>query len=307
MNIIKAIFNIDDIMKNTKCNVLNIPSTRIIKDVIYDESNPTVLTADLFMPETYSDRLRVLVNIHGGGWISGDKKWRIGFSSILCDNKHFVMNINYGLSPEYKYPYCIANAMSALRYINSIAQEYNLDLDNVYIGGDSAGAQIASMVAAVIGNKDALDDLNIPSPNINIKGLILFCGAYDMQTLLKSPMSLNLPESITGHSAKDITDFKYLKYMDTSEWVNKDYPPCLIVVAKLDTIVPNQEKKFVAALDTHHVPYHLYISKRLSTSAHCFHLYHTLKDSKEALELAKKHLEGNLIHSDNDNTIDIEE
>lgn len=286
---------IDDIINNNRCNVVNMDNMSVIKDVIYDQSNPQLLTADLFMPQTSEGKLRVLINIHGGGWVSGDKKWRISFSSLMCGGKHFVMNINYGLSPEYKYPYCIANVFSALRFIYDNAEQYNLDLDNIYLSGDSAGAQIASVVAALLNLPDDLAILNLQPVAITIRGLILFCGAYDMANVLMQPLSFNMAEDITGYHYKNLSNFDKLRYMSTAELVSPQFPPSLVVTAKLDSIVPKHEKRFIKALEDNNVPYYHFISKRLISSAHCFHLYHTAKDSVESINLAKQHLDGKLI------------
>ena len=103
--VIALVFDIDNWAKDIEVNNLNYPSIKEINDVVYDSSNPDVCVADLlYNPHsTKYDKYPVILNIHGGGWVIGDKRNSRGQCLQMADSGWFVVNMNYGLPPkEYK-------------------------------------------------------------------------------------------------------------------------------------------------------------------------------------------------------------
>ena len=62
-----------------------------------------------------------------------------------------VVNFNYRLSPQNKYPAAIEDVAYLIRYIHENAQTLGIDMDNFYMVGDSAGAQLTANLCQMFG------------------------------------------------------------------------------------------------------------------------------------------------------------
>ena len=91
MSLLGSCFYIDDLIKHKGANGLKYPSVTEINDVVYDENQAEVCKLDLLFDESKlgkNGKYPVVFNIHGGGWITGDKRFRRG----VC--------IQYAFDPE---------------------------------------------------------------------------------------------------------------------------------------------------------------------------------------------------------------
>ncbi|PYH97666.1 hypothetical protein BO71DRAFT_115080 [Aspergillus ellipticus CBS 707.79] len=109
------------------------------------------------------------VNFHGGGWVFGDLATDHEFCKRLVDglDGHLVaFDVDYRLSPEYKYPIPVDDCWAALNWIRSQkAEEFNVDPDRMAIGGASAGGHLSAVVALLCRNASIplrLQVLNVP-------------------------------------------------------------------------------------------------------------------------------------------------
>lgn len=136
---------------------------------------------DLITPKNI-DKPPVLFWIHGGAFVGGDKIDTLDYLITLAEKGYAVININYELAPNITYPTPIKQVSEAVKYIYDKNDEYNLDLTKVFIGGDSAGAQIAGQFTNIQMNKEYSKKVGI-EPCIkseNIKGYISFSGLLNM-------------------------------------------------------------------------------------------------------------------------------
>src|SRR5881296_3137517 len=104
----------------------------------------------LYRPAGVADsrRLAVLVFFHGGGWVIGDLETH----DVLCRqltaaSGASVISVDYRLAPEHKFPAAADDAWAATRWIVAHAAELGLDASRLAVGGDSAGGNLAAVVA----------------------------------------------------------------------------------------------------------------------------------------------------------------
>lgn len=102
MNRAEVVFKAIDVLFHPFQNCIKIKDTVIEKDISYDDRYPQC-KAD-FVYKKSEEKLPVLVNIHGGGFVMGDKKHRRSISELYADKGWFVININYRLAPKYPFP-----------------------------------------------------------------------------------------------------------------------------------------------------------------------------------------------------------
>ena len=87
----------------------------------------------------------MIVNVHGGGWVYGDKDVYQYYCMDLCLRGFAVVNYSYRLAPEYQFPAQIEDTVMAFRWVIENGDEYGFDVDRLYAVGDSAGANILTL------------------------------------------------------------------------------------------------------------------------------------------------------------------
>ena len=139
---------------------------------------------DLCVPISYmTDENRkypVIVSVHGGGWFYGDKELYSHYCCLLAEHGYVVVNFNYRLSPQNKYPAAIEDVAYLIRYIHENAQTLGIDIDNFYMVGDSAGAQLTANYCIIASNSDYRAKLDFFTYDLLPKKVCLNCGAYKM-------------------------------------------------------------------------------------------------------------------------------
>jgi acetyl esterase len=116
--------------------------------------------------------LPVLVFFHGGGWTIGD----LDTHDVLCrelanGSGCAVVSIDYRLGPEHRFPAAVIDCFSATRWVHEHAASLGLDAQRLAVGGDSAGGNLAAVVA--IAARDA--------GNLPIRFQLLIYPATDMR------------------------------------------------------------------------------------------------------------------------------
>ena len=136
---------------------------------------------DLYRPTGTPSGIRpVLLWIHGGGFISSSSSTVADYAVLLAASGAVVGSLDYTLAPGAHHPVPVRQAAAALLYLHRIAPDAPL-----FIAGDSAGAQIASETAAAETDPALAAELHVSTlpPGAAPKGVILFCGLYDLRTV----------------------------------------------------------------------------------------------------------------------------
>ena len=98
-----------------------------------------------------------LVYFHGGGWSMGDLDTHDRVCRRLALAAHaVVISVDYGLSPELPWPQAAHDAIAATRWIQASAGSLAIDAHRVGVAGDSAGGNLAAIVALAL--RPAADD-----------------------------------------------------------------------------------------------------------------------------------------------------
>ena len=89
-----------------------------------------------------------LVFFHGGGWVIGN----LDSHDVVCrkladEGQLIVISVDYRLAPEHKFPAAVEDAVAATTWIAGHAKELGIDASRLMIGGDSAGGNLAAVVA----------------------------------------------------------------------------------------------------------------------------------------------------------------
>jgi acetyl esterase len=89
-----------------------------------------------------------LVFFHGGGWVIGDLESHDVVCRKLSDEGQLiVISVDYRLAPEHKFPAAVEDAITATKWIADHSNQLGLDASRLMVGGDSAGGNLAAVVA----------------------------------------------------------------------------------------------------------------------------------------------------------------
>ena len=138
---------------------------------------------DVYHPQGTTSALPTIVSIHGGAFVYGTKEVYRRYCMSLASRGFAVVNFNYRLAPEWKFPTPLKDTNAVLEWLCRNASTYHLDPQRLFLVGDSAGAQIASQYAAIATNAIYAAHFDFEVPDSTIKGLGLNCGLYDAAAL----------------------------------------------------------------------------------------------------------------------------
>ncbi|MCU0312014.1 MAG: alpha/beta hydrolase [Acidimicrobiales bacterium] len=102
--------------------------------------------------------LPVVVFYHGGGWVLGNLDSHDHFARVLASKADcVVVAVDYRLAPEAKFPAAADDAVAALEWVVDNAAELDVDGDRIAVAGDSAGGNLAAVVAVHARDSDRIE------------------------------------------------------------------------------------------------------------------------------------------------------
>lgn len=292
INFAEVFFKAIDVFGYRPQNAVHFQDVTCIKDIPYSDKGGRFTMADLYVKNELlnaPEKRPVIVYIHGGGFIEGDKNYRVSVSEYYADQGYYVFNINHRLPPDVVFPENIFDCVDALNFLPTLAERYPLDLDNIVLTGDSSGGYMCTYLAALKFNEELRDRLKSPAMNVNIAGLMLMCGIYNLEQVLRGNKMLGIiPEvgsMLLGYKLKydlsNIRDSEYIDVISPSEFVNDKWCPAFICWSEDDVICINQGQEMAKRLKAVCPIYGEYFSKGLLNN-HCYHLF--LKGNRYAKE-----------------------
>ncbi|NIF07459.1 alpha/beta hydrolase [Chryseobacterium sp. Tr-659] len=247
----------------------------VSENIVYKtdkKGNPIAL--DLYMPKnTTSDQLPVLIYVHGGGWVEGDKTVHADDyleTTIvkLIAKQYAVISINYTLLNENThFPLPVEDTKDAIRWVRKNAEKYHFDSGNIGLFGASAGAHL-SLLAAYTPDNTYIGSPELSSYSAKVNYVIDHYGPADLNQLFHTrlgtiPVSIirlmskkivtlqqELVKGLSGYNIRKDQDMAidYLKTISPVYFVS-DGVPTLIMQGNKDKVVPlNQSKKLYRKL-----------------------------------------------------------
>ncbi len=182
---------------------------------------------DVYRLKEHKEPSPVIVNVHGGGWVYGDKELYQFYCMNLAQRGFTLVNFTYHLAPEYKFPSSIEDTNLAFGWVLKNAGKYGLDTDNIFAVGDSAGAQILAIYACIVTNPDYAAGFSFEVPKgLIIKGLALNCGLYAVEKKKKIAFFEDFLEK--GGSEDE------LHMISPVNFVTPDFPPSYVMTSNRD-------------------------------------------------------------------------
>lgn len=222
---------------------------------------------DVHRPSDTLGPLPLLVVIHGGSWCYGDKEIYHLYAKDLARRGFAVICFNFVLVPRKKFPYPLVALDQVLAWAKTNAGKYGFDLDNVFLVGDSSGANTAVQYEAAHHNPEyaRLFPLNCP---LAVKGLGLNCGTYHRLGGSFKTESENFIWPLYLGKHYDPNDPRY----DLLGAIKEGFPACYILTGEKD-FIKDENPLLTAVLKREKIPFIFkeYRSKEGNKLQHVFH------------------------------------
>lgn len=124
---------------------------RLEKDQRFSEQEGRAGLCDLYFPtsDPPENGYPVVIVIHGGGWVAGDKWTIASYSQLLAKEGIVAVTINYRLAPTHKFPAQVDDVRSAMVWVHQNAQRLKLNSKLVGLFGYSAGGHLSALLASL--------------------------------------------------------------------------------------------------------------------------------------------------------------
>ena len=189
-----------------------------IKDISYIDDNDPGHTMDIYVRKDGSKK-PILIDIHGGGFISEDKAMNRLFGNYMAKLGFVVFELNVRLAyPEWTVFDQIEDIDKGVRFALERAQEHEGDTDRLYIAGHSSGGVLAFTECMLSGSPEMLSDFGLEARSFKYKGLITDCG---LMHFYKSSLAYwGMRKMIFPKDYKDDKRYKYLT-AENNEYITK--------------------------------------------------------------------------------------
>ncbi|MGD9955827.1 MAG: alpha/beta hydrolase fold domain-containing protein [Candidatus Nanopelagicales bacterium] len=145
-------------------------------DLRYADVSP-VQTLDLYLPDDGDPPRPLVVIIHGGGFLIGDKREDITAIPALLERGYAVASIGYRLSGEAVFPAAVQDCKAALRWLALHADDLGLDRARFALWGASAGGHLAALLGATGDQRTVFDETSDPTVDASVAAVIDWFGS----------------------------------------------------------------------------------------------------------------------------------
>jgi acetyl esterase/lipase len=232
---------------------------------------------DIVLPDAPGDGRPILLQIHGGGWMIGDKREQGGpLMGHLASRGWVCFAINYRLSPQAKFPAHIVDVKRAIRWIREHAHEYGADPNFICVTGGSAGGHLTALTA--LSQNDPAYQPGFETVDTSVSAAVPFYGVYDFLDRAKIRGRQSMVDILSRYV------FQCRPEDNPELWenacpitrVSADAPPFLVVQGTHDTLVFVEEaREFVRALrEKSLAPVH-YLE--MKGAQHAFEIFHSAR------------------------------
>lgn len=215
---------------------LTTPADVVRFDDIPYGADPKWQALDVYRPAGHDgEALPVIVSVHGGGWVYGDKEGYQFYCMSLAQRGFAVVNFSYRLAPEDKFPASLEDTAMVFSWVLEHAGEYGFDTRYVFAVGDSAGGHNLAMFTAMCTDPDYAGSFPFAAPKgfvptaiaLNCAALLIKMSDREEDVFFTSLMKDYLPEQGSEREQALI---------HTLDHITEAFPPVFLMTAEADML-----------------------------------------------------------------------
>ena len=233
---------------------------------------------DVYRPKNSKEKLPVIVSIHGGGWVYGNKDIMQFYCMSLAEKGFAVVNFSYRLAPKYKHPTPFVDTNTVFNWIFENAENYGFDTNNIFAVGDSVGANILALYCCAYADKEYAKKIEIqPIPQFELRAIALNCGIYRMA---HGEIDILIDRFAEEYFNNRGTKEEYAE-ITVANHITSNFPPSFVMTAEGD-FLSSQAKPFYDILKSLEIEteYHFYGDKKHELK-HVFHIDIKLPEARK--------------------------
>ena len=209
-----------------------------VEDIPYIDDGNIYHKLDIYYPKgtKKSNKLPVIIDIHGGGWMYGDKDLNEYYCLALAEQGYCVFNMSYRLVPDVTVNEQLKDVAAALKWISENMKDYPADAENIMLTGDSAGGQLAVYSAVLLQSEELRNIFDVDNGNLDITALVLTSPV----SFMKDGGAFSVYTKILW--GRDWKTKETYNYMDLSEIIDyaEQMPSTYLITSSGDSLAHDQ-------------------------------------------------------------------
>ncbi|UTH16431.1 alpha/beta hydrolase [Macrococcus epidermidis] len=211
---------------------------RATKDVVYSNRKQNA-TLNIYYPYHRKERYPIIVNIHGGGYVYSTKETYEAYCMTLASHGFAVISYDYDLAPKLKYPTPIVQLNECMHWLHENYEQYNLDINQLFMIGDSAGAQIMAQYVTILTNPEYHQLFQMKLPQVKVSGIAINCGFFNAIDIAIAKKKSFIRFMVRGLMEDYVGKDFHMKQSEINcePFINKRFPPTFVASSVNDLLV----------------------------------------------------------------------
>ena len=202
-------------------------------------------TLDLYLPRRGASA-PIVVWLHGGSWVAGDKVPVPGVVLDLRDRGFALASVNYRLSGLSTHPAQLHDVKGSIRWLRAHADEYGLDPARVYLVGYSAGAHLASLAALTSGDATLEGDVGGNREQSSaVAGVVTYAGPSDIGRLAGECAGCEVSEQFRALGCSFLLCGDRALAASPLTYAKVGAPPFLLLHGSADRVIPSEQSRLL--------------------------------------------------------------
>jgi acetyl esterase/lipase len=258
---------------------------KVVKNVEFARVAGKVLRLDVTTPSAPVPAGRTkrpaLIQIHGGGWVIGDKREQgIPLLTHMAAQGWVGFNVNYRLSPGATFPDHLVDCKRAIAWIREHADDYGIDPDFLCVTGGSAGGHLTALVGTTVG--DPRFQPGFEDADTSVAAAVPFYGLYDFTPdgafgsdpeIYRKFLEPIVMKAFVAEEPERFVEASPLHH------VHPDVPPFLVIHGDRDTLAPIEDARaFVERMQA--VSKEPVIYAEMRGAQHAFEVFPSLRTAR---------------------------
>lgn len=194
-------------------------------------------------------KLPVIVSIHGGAFVYGNKEVYQFYCMDLAKRGFAIVNFTYRLAPEFKFPAGLCDTNLVIDWIFEHADEYNFDTKNIFMVGDSAGGHMLALYSSICTNKEYAKKFDFKVRDGFVpRAIALNCGKYVID------LNVDMDREIMKDYLENGGTEEELELINATKYITDDFPTTFLMTSNKDFLI-EQAPLIAVELKKHEIPF----------------------------------------------------
>ncbi|OTA25859.1 hypothetical protein B9G54_06795 [Alloscardovia macacae] len=202
-----------------------------------DASESDVLKSDVL--EAGARTYPVVIDCHGGGFVYGTRELNRSFAMHLAHRGYVVVLPSYRPGPRFTFADILTDLSAAYSWTRENATRFGGDVNRLFLTGDSAGGCMALYSAVLEASSAFSAQSGIPQAGLDIRGLLLVCGVYDLASCFDETATRGVLAGISAEVFASVRE-KFAGFESTAQLLDAVSLPPIFVNTASDDFLHNE-------------------------------------------------------------------